>query len=111
MTEQPRSLAGQVTAGAALSGGRGSILLGIVVAYATFAAAALSFMYAFTSDALAGPLSALAVILPVVLVVGGVVLTVVSGTRRTGVGVLIGVASAMLIVGGWLAVQIVANNS
>ena len=111
MTEQPRSLAGQVTAGATQSRGRGSILLGIVVAYATFAVAALLFMYAFTSDELAGPLSALAAILPAALLVSGVVLTLVSRTRRAGVGVLIGVASAMVIVGGWLVFQVVANNS
>lgn len=125
MTEQPTgpgllpdrpgpamSMASPPSASPAPAGarGRGSILLGVAIAWATFVGAAFSFMYAFTSDALAGPLSSLAVLMPVALLVGGIVLAIVPKTRRTGAGVLIGIGSGALFVGGWLVVQIVANS-
>lgn len=80
--------------------GRGSILLGIAITYATFAAAWFSFMYAFSSDVLAGPLSTLSAVLPLALIVVGIVLAVLPKTTRTGAGILIGIGSSILIAGG-----------
>lgn len=80
--------------------GRGSILLGIAITYATLAAAWFSFMYAFSSDVLAGPLSTLSGILPLALIVVGIVLAAMPKTTRTGAGILIGIGSSILIAGG-----------
>lgn len=80
--------------------GRGSIVLGIVITYATFAAAWFCLTFAFTSDALAGPLSSLSAILPLALIVVGIVLAALPKTTRTGAGILIGIGSAVLVAGG-----------
>ena len=75
-------------------------MLGIVITYATFAAAWFSFMYAFSSDVLAGPLSMLSAVLPLALIVVGIVLAALPKTTRTGAGILIGIGSAILVAGG-----------
>jgi len=75
-------------------------VLGIVITYATFAAAWFCLTFAFTSDALAGPLSSLSAILPLALIVVGIVLAALPKTTRTGAGILIGIGSAVLIAGG-----------
>lgn len=80
--------------------GRGSIVLGIVITYATFAAAWFCLTYAFSSDVLAGPLSTLSAVLPLALIVVGIVLAALPKTTRTGAGILIGIGSAVLIAGG-----------
>lgn len=80
--------------------GRGSILLGIAITYATLAAAWFSFMYAFSSDVLAGPLSTLSGVLPLALIIVGIVLAAMPKTTRAGAGILIGIGSSILIAGG-----------
>ncbi|PFG17501.1 hypothetical protein ATK74_2074 [Propionicimonas paludicola] len=80
--------------------GRGSIVLGIGITYATFAAAWFCLTFAFTSDALAGPLSTLSAVLPMALIVVGIVLAALPKTTRTGAGILIGIGSAILVAGG-----------
>lgn len=80
--------------------GRGSILLGVGIAYATLVLSWLAFVTGFRPDAWGGTLALASVILPLALVVVGLILAGRPKTTRTGAGILIGLGSAVLIAGG-----------
>lgn len=85
------------------SGGRGSIVLGLV---GSLVLLAISAFVALSGSS--NPVVGLVFYAPIVLLVGGIVLAAIPRTTRTGAGILIGIGASILIAGG-LCVALLAT--